>query len=135
MKPETTEWVEKAEGDRAVARREMATAEPVYHVVCFLAQQCAEKYLKALLEERCIPFTKTHDLILLHDLSSGLLPELDQWRERMATFGPFGIAVRYPFTHAERQEAKDSMAVAEAVRAAVRKKLGLREGGEQGETG
>jgi HEPN domain-containing protein len=110
----------------------MATAAPVYHVICFLAQQCAEKYLKALLEERCIPFTKTHDLILLHDLTGGILPELDSWRDRMATFGPFGIAVRYPFTHAERQEAEDSMAVAEAVRTAVRKKLRLPQGGEQG---
>ena len=125
MKPETTEWIEKAEGDIAVARREMATAEPVYHVVCFLAQQCGEKYLKAFLEERCIPFTKTHDLILLHDLSAGLLPELYPWRDRMATFGHFGIAVRYPFTHAERQEAEDSMTLAEAIRAAVRTKLGL----------
>ncbi|MBM4037334.1 MAG: HEPN domain-containing protein [Planctomycetes bacterium] len=134
MKPETTEWVGKAEGDLAVARREMATAEPVYHVICFLAQQCAEKYLKAVLEENCIPFTKTHDLVLLHDLNGGLLPDLDSWRGRMATFGPFGIAVRYPFTHAEKQEAEDSMAVAEAVRAAVRKKLSLPEGNEQGVT-
>ncbi len=47
MKPETTEWIDKAEGDWAVAQREMRTANPVWNVVSFLAQQCAEKYLKA----------------------------------------------------------------------------------------
>lgn len=45
MKPETTEWIEKAEGDWTVAQREMRTANPVWNVVSFLAQQCAEKYL------------------------------------------------------------------------------------------
>src|SRR5579884_3145148 len=60
MKPETLEWVEKAEGDLKVARREMEAGDPVWNVVCFLAQQCGEKYLKAFLEElnthaRCIP--------------------------------------------------------------------------------
>ena len=49
MKPETTEWIDKAEGDWTVAHREMRTANPVWNVVTFLAQQCAEKYLKAFL--------------------------------------------------------------------------------------
>jgi len=54
MKPETQEWIEKAEGDLKVARRETQTADPVYDAVCFHAQQCAEKYLKAVLEEHNI---------------------------------------------------------------------------------
>ena len=52
MKPETQEWIDKAEGDRKVARREIQTADPVWNVVCFLAQQCAEKYLWQILELR-----------------------------------------------------------------------------------
>ena len=47
MKPETQGWVAKAEGDYAVAVRELGTAAPVFDAVCFHAQQCAEKYLKA----------------------------------------------------------------------------------------
>ncbi|MBI3797441.1 MAG: HEPN domain-containing protein [Deltaproteobacteria bacterium] len=43
MKPETQEWVEKAEGDLKVAWREGQTADPVYDAVYFHAQQCAEK--------------------------------------------------------------------------------------------
>jgi HEPN domain-containing protein len=33
-----------------------------YRAICFHAQQCAEKYLKARLTEANIPFIKTHDL-------------------------------------------------------------------------
>ena len=65
MKPETQEWIEKAEGDWKVAQREMQAADPVWNVICFLAQQSAEKYLKALLEEHNIAFQKTHDLVVL----------------------------------------------------------------------
>ena len=65
MKPETREWIDKAEGDRKVARREIQTADPVWNVVCFLAQQCTEKYAKGFLEEHNIAFQKTHDLLVL----------------------------------------------------------------------
>ncbi len=52
MKPLTREWVEKAEGDFATARRELrARKDPNYDAACFHAQQCAEKYLKACLQE------------------------------------------------------------------------------------
>jgi HEPN domain-containing protein len=46
MKPETLEWINKAEGDLVVAQREMQAPVPVGNVGCFLAQQCAEKYIK-----------------------------------------------------------------------------------------
>jgi hypothetical protein len=53
MKPLTQEWIEKAEGDFRTARRELqAKRLPNYDAVCFHAQQCAEKYLKARLCKR-----------------------------------------------------------------------------------
>jgi HEPN domain-containing protein len=52
MKPLTSEWVEKAEWDFATANREIRVRKsPNFDAVCFHAQQCAEKYLKALLQE------------------------------------------------------------------------------------
>ena len=66
MKPLTSEWVEKAEGDFATASREIRVRKsPNYDAVCFHTQQCAEKYLKAFLQEAEIPFGKTHHLIAL----------------------------------------------------------------------
>lgn len=50
MQPLKNEWIIKAEGDFATAQREMrARKDPNYDAACFHAQQCAEKYLKALL--------------------------------------------------------------------------------------
>lgn len=52
MLPITREWVDKAEGDFATAERELQIKNnPNYDAVCFHAQQCAEKYLKARLQE------------------------------------------------------------------------------------
>lgn len=62
MKKLTMEWIKKAEGDYLVAKREFKSTPPVYEAVCFHAQQCIEKYMKAVLQENNIEFEKTHDL-------------------------------------------------------------------------
>jgi len=134
MKRRTLEWVEKAEGDWAAGQRELAVPQAVCHVVCFLAQQCAELYLKAFLEEHQIPFEKTHRLADLLDLTGGAFPELIPLRSDMAHLGAFGTAVRYPGPVADLKAAEDAMAIAHDVRAAVRKKLGLPDSTEQGVT-
>jgi hypothetical protein len=52
MKPITSEWADKAEGGFATAQRELNVPDhPNYDAVCFHAQQCVEKYLKACLQE------------------------------------------------------------------------------------
>lgn len=81
MKPLTREWVEKAEGDFATARRELRVRQaPNYDAVCFHAQQCAEKYLKACLQEADIPFGRTHNLLALLGLLLPVEPVLETWR-------------------------------------------------------
>ena len=66
MKPAVAEWVSKAEGDFLTAGRELrARNSPNYDAVCFHAQQCAEKYLKAVLQENNKPIPKIHNLIEL----------------------------------------------------------------------
>src|SRR6266404_9773671 len=125
MKKRTMEWITKAEGDWSMAQRERHAADPVWDGICFHAQQCAEKYLKALLEEQIIVFHKTHDLVELIDLSGGQLPELDLLRTKLAHLSMFGIATRYPGVQATQQAADDALQTAETVRMVVRPKLGL----------
>jgi|TARA_B100002003_G_C13852838_1_gene417915 HEPN domain-containing protein len=48
MKPETQDWIDKAEGDWKVAQRESQANDPVWNVITFLSQQCAEKYLNLI---------------------------------------------------------------------------------------
>jgi HEPN domain-containing protein len=69
MNPLTQEWVDKAEGDFATAKREFeATFEPNFDAVCFHSQQRVEKYLKACLHEANVEAPRTHDLVTLMDL-------------------------------------------------------------------
>ncbi|MFQ5859583.1 MAG: HEPN domain-containing protein, partial [Anaerolineae bacterium] len=69
MNPLTAEWVDKAEGDYATTGRELrARRRPNYDAACFHAQQTAEKYLKAFLQEHGVAFPKTHNLIELLEL-------------------------------------------------------------------
>ena len=50
MNPNTVKnWVLKAESDLKVCRGEIRMERPATDAVCFHAQQCAEKYLKASL--------------------------------------------------------------------------------------
>jgi HEPN domain-containing protein len=64
MNPLTLEWVNKAEGDTITARRELRVRiSPNYDATCFHAQQTAEKYLKAFLQENAANIPKTHQLV------------------------------------------------------------------------
>lgn len=66
MNPATAEWVTKAEADFATAGRELRARKNLnYDAVCFHAQQCAEKYLKAVLQEHQKQIPKIHNLIEL----------------------------------------------------------------------
>jgi len=61
MSSPVEEWIEKAEEDFHVAlslRR--SRRHPAHNATCFHAQQCVEKYLKALLEKRDDARLKQH---------------------------------------------------------------------------
>ena len=94
MTPLTQEWVDKAEGDFATAERELqASVTPNFDAVCFHSQQCAEKYLKARLNEAKVPFPKTHSLSALLDL---LLPMEPSWKALRLDLQSLNLfAIRY----------------------------------------
>lgn len=126
MKPATLEWVVKAEEDHLAAldlarRRKL----PLWNSVCFHAQQCAEKYLKARLEEAGLPVPKTHDLEVLlqrlvpvEPLWSALLPAAQNLTD-------FAVDFRYPGDNATRAEAQLSLKDCKSIRHEVRVSLGL----------
>jgi len=126
MKPLTSEWIGKAEGDFTTARRELAVVEaPNYDAVSFHAQQCAEKYLKARLVEAGIDFPKTHDLCAVLDLVLRVEPAWERLRDGLNALGNLAVEVRYPGASSSVEEAREALDTAEAVRAAVRLALGM----------
>lgn len=97
MKAITREWVDKAEGDWATAPREVsARKNPSYDSACFHAQQCAEKYLKARLQEANIPFTKTHDLVKLLNMVLQIEPSWSVLRSDLVVLTDFAVNYRDP---------------------------------------
>lgn len=123
MKAETRKWIGKAEGDWRVASREVKSRRPVWHVVCFLAQQSAEKYLKALLDENGVPFRKTHDLVLLAETAGPIMPDLQLLSPQLARLTTFAVAARYPGTDADSRAGKEAVSTAGVERARVRSRL------------
>jgi HEPN domain-containing protein len=126
MNPLTVEWIEKAEGDISTARREYrARKQPNYDAVCFHAQQAAEKYLKAVLQENGRTIPRIHSLaellaMLLKDDPSFLLIQND-----LSVMENYSVQFRYPGLSADKGEAKLALSSAERVRSFISNILGL----------
>jgi len=117
MRPLTTEWIQKAEGDLATAHRELrARKSPNFDAACFHAQQSAEKYLKALLQENGLVFGKTHNLSLLLDLLRERYPRLELLRPTLAILNAYAVEYRYPGESAEKEVAQRAVKMAETVK-------------------
>ena len=125
MNPLTEEWVVKAEGDYTVAQQSAQGQNPVNDVICFLAQQCVEKYLKAWLQEANTPFPRTHDLQALLNLIVPIFPAWDAWREDFSKLSEHAVDPRYPGKFATAAETAHAMHICSEVRRAVREQLKL----------
>ena len=126
MKPLTAEWVAKAEGDYVCVQREWrARKNPNYDALCFHAQQCAEKYLKACLQEKASRIDRTHNLTVLLDSLILDAPMLETIRGSLLQLTIYAIAFRYPGESATRENAHAARALCSAVRKRLRHHLGL----------
>ena len=124
MKPITQEWVNKAEGDFATAQRELQVQQaPNYDAVCFHSQQCAEKYLKACLQEAAIAFSKTHDLTALLNQLIALEPSLETMRPILDALTTYAIEFRYPGASANQMLANQAFHDCYEVRQIIRQHL------------
>jgi HEPN domain-containing protein len=120
------EWVEKAEGDFQTAEREeLVRKAPNYDAVCFHAQQCAEKYLKAFLIHHQVPFRPIHDLEVLLGLIVPTRPDFEVIRDPLLLINDYAVDIRYPSEFATKEEARDAVKAMRTVRAFIRQKLGL----------
>ncbi len=125
MNPLTLEWIEKAEGDFIAATQLHRGPSPVNHVICFLAQQCVEKYLKAWLQEMNIPIVRTHNLTELLELISPTIPEWRAWKAELSKLSDFAVDTRYPAQTPSTNDVERSMQTCEEVRKAARIELTL----------
>ena len=116
------EWIEKAENDLKTAAHtlEMGDDAPT-DTICFHAQQCVEKYLKAILVARRTPFPKTHDLTkIVGLLPADARPGLP--REEQDVLTSYATVTLYPggYDPITLAEAERAVGIARRVREEVR---------------
>jgi HEPN domain-containing protein len=125
MNPAVAEWVSKAEGDFATAGRELrARTKPNYDAVCFHCQQCAEKYLKAILQANNIHIPKIHYLLEILALILKIDSSYEFLRADLETLEDYAVHFRYPGDFAEKDLAQAAYQAAKVIREFVRQKLG-----------
>jgi HEPN domain-containing protein len=121
------EWLVKAENDLTTAAHTLTLgAACPTDTVCFHAQQCVEKYIKALLIFRGTPFPKTHEIPVLRALlPPKLRPKLEAKVQNCLT--EYAVSQRYPGAGPDipLTEARKAVAIARRVRKEVRSHLPL----------
>ncbi len=118
------EWAKKAENDLKSAAHLLKMEDCPTDAVCFHAQQCVEKYLKALLVVQGIAFRKIHDLGELIALTPPRLrPTLDDTSQARLT--EYATVTRYPgdYEPISVPEAREAVKIARRIRGEVRKLL------------
>jgi HEPN domain-containing protein len=118
------EWVAKAESDLLTATHTLKLGERCpTGAVCFHAQQCAEKYFKALLVADGKPPPKTHSIhLLMQSLPPPRRPALTAEDEETLTH--HSVALRYPgVPDPTLAEARHAVALARRVPLEIRRLL------------
>ena len=123
---ELKSWITYAEEDYSAAKTLLSLRKPLLMAVCIHAQQCAEKYFKALLILKDVDFPKTHDLPTLNTLcnQNGIFTGFDP--QQLADLTKFAVQARYPGSQPIPEEAEETVAIAKTVRRFARSFLGLK---------
>lgn len=119
-------WAEKAEEDWELAKSILRRKKPFTGMACFHAQQCGEKYLKAILIAKGTEFPKTHDLVILTNLceNCGVLVGLEA--EALDTLSSFVARTRYPGEEPTIEDAREALEITKSIRKFARAWFGLR---------
>mgnify|MGYP003428568290 CR=1 FL=1 len=123
---EALEWAEYAEEDLIMAKSALRRSKPLTIGSCFHSQQCAEKYLKAMLVSQNVEFPKTHDLLILHTLCAGAGILTGFTKEDLGRLSGYAVHTRYPGNQPTPEEAKDALEIAMNIRRFARTFLGLK---------
>ena len=121
---DSTTWLRYAEEDLSAAEQMVGRRGFAPRWGCFLAQQAAEKAVKAVLVEEETPFPATHDLERLRDLlpTERAVARIEVDLARLSEWATRG---RYPgaWTDATKADARASVKTARAVVEAARADL------------
>lgn len=104
-------WITKAENDLKTAKDELNTEGYATDTICFHAQQCVEKYLKAYLVLNNKEFRKTHNIAEILNLCINKNPSFEYLKDLMIhELTVYATELRYPeFFHIPSQKEAQSL--------------------------
>jgi HEPN domain-containing protein len=119
---EVADWFRKASHDLQAARQLLASPDPLTDVICFHAQQAAEKCLKAFLVFHAVLAVKTHDLSICIMRCSEIDTASSRFDDAADTLTPYAVASCYPddFYEYSVEDAKEALTLAEEICSFVR---------------
>ncbi len=117
-------WMEKGDRDLVVAERELKIPEPLTDIICFHAQQSAEKYMKAYLIFLDIEFQKTHDVEDLVAVASKKDSSVLKFKDIGAELSAFAVEARYPeFEEPSLEDTKNAVGIAKKFKKHIKDKI------------
>jgi len=120
-------WCEKGRRDFITAHKALLDESEIFpDIICFHAQQAAEKYLKAYLVFLEKEFPKTHaleDLVLLASITD---PGSNNLFTIASELSPYAVEIRYPDSLSPSlEDAREAVQAAEVIRTYVLEKIRL----------
>ena len=126
LNPLTQEWIQRGEADYVTVQQLLSTANPRLHnIICFHAQQCIEKYLKAWLQEANMPVPRTHNLEELLALIVPTLSDWSDWQPDFKIITKYAVEPRYPGDPVTVEDIQHASSICDEVRQVVRAQLKL----------
>jgi HEPN domain-containing protein len=119
-------WLDHAEDDFNAIQKLMRGKRPSLYGACFHSQQCAEKYMKAMLVKRGKRFPMIHDLVTINNLLHRAGIDMTVSDNDLAHLSSYAIRARYAEERPEMEDAKEALEIAKAVRKFSRVFLGLK---------
>ena len=120
-----SEWLKKAEADlRSAVRETNVTESTNFDLICYLSQQCSEKYLKAFLVSKKTEPRRTHNLVSLLEDCLKFDSSFENIREACTLVSGADL-FRYPLDNATEEEAKLTLEHSTIIREFVRTKIGI----------
>ncbi len=120
------EWLKKAKEDEWTCEVLFREKRIVPSIICFHAEQMAEKYLKALLIARSGEYPKIHDLKRLATLIETYEKDIFDLESELNILNKYYPATRYPGDFPEgfsREDAHEAFAAAKRVKEFILAKI------------
>lgn len=118
-------WIIRANADLKTCNILSKSRGSAPEIICFHAQQCVEKYLKAFLVHVNIKFPRTHDLNQLIQLCINQDATFNELQTMTKELNAYAVTVRYPDAWCEisREDSSNAVKMATYIRKFLKTKI------------